>query len=64
MIGKNRARWQCRACNKISFGSESRALETMGWAQEQGNRVPVRAYPCPKGNGYHLSSQEERAWAG
>lgn len=24
------------------------------------DRKPIRAYPCPKGNGWHTTSQEER----
>lgn len=61
MRGKNSSRWHCKPCNKTAFGSESRAEETMQWAVEQGTSyVPVRVYPCPFHNGYHLSSQEDR----
>lgn len=61
MRGKNSARWRCRACNKTSFGSESRAEEVMGRiGPEPGRRIPIRVYPCPYGNGWHLTSQTER----
>jgi len=63
MRGKNSARWHCRACRKTAFGSESRAQETIdrvSGVTEQGRRVPRRAYPCPHGNGWHTTSQEER----
>ena len=59
MKGGNRARWFCRACRKTSFGSEARAEETISRAQEfPGEHKPKRAYPCPYGNGWHLTSQE------
>lgn len=58
--GKGRSRWECNACHKTAFGSESRAMETVVWAAGTGRGyVPKRAYPCPRGNGWHLSSKEE-----
>jgi len=26
----------------------------------EGRRIPKRAYPCPYGNGWHVTSQDER----
>jgi hypothetical protein len=61
MRGKNSSRWRCRACNKTSFGSIGRAEEAMDRiGPTEGRRIPKRAYPCPYGNGYHLTSQDER----
>lgn len=61
MRGKNSARWHCRACNKTAFGSQGRAEETIDRASGfRGNKKPVRAYQCPYGNGWHLTSQKER----
>jgi hypothetical protein len=61
MRGKNSARWHCKPCDKTSFGSLSRARETI---ERYSNApiFPVRAYPCPYGNGYHVTKQEERVW--
>lgn len=62
MRGKNSARWTCHACNKTAFGSQSRALETIGRVAFKGDgHVPVRAYECPYGNGWHLTSREEKS---
>lgn len=62
--GKGRQRWHCAACGKTSFGSEARALETLDVVtavyESEGKDVPKRAYPCPYGNGYHLTKQESR----
>lgn len=60
--GKNRQRWHCRRCNKTAYGSESRAMETVVVLAtvSSRDRTPIRAYPCPKGNGWHTTSQERR----
>jgi hypothetical protein len=60
--GKGRQRWHCHACEKTAFGSESRAEETMGTLSAVSTRQkkPKRAYPCPYGNGWHMTSQEAR----
>lgn len=59
--GKNRQRWHCRPCDKTAFGSASRAMETVGvlTVVSARDKTPIRAYPCPRGNGYHITSQEE-----
>ena len=61
MNNKNRSRWECRACHKIAYGSEARANQAMHTIQEVTGREvrPVRAYPCPYGNGWHMTSQKE-----
>lgn len=60
MNNKARARWECHACQKVSFGSQARALETLAWAAEQdGGKKPHRAYQCEYGNGWHLTSQRD-----
>lgn len=33
-------------------------METVGRVSDNGDKVPVRAYQCPYGNGWHLTSQE------
>lgn len=60
--GKNRQRWHCRCCNKTAFGSASRAMETVSVLATVSARdkTPIRAYLCPRGNGWHLTSQEEK----
>lgn len=59
--GKGRQRWDCKACGKVSFGSQARALETLQWSSGQsGDHSPVRAYPCPYSNGWHLTSKDLR----
>lgn len=57
MRGKNSSRWHCRACGKTAYGSEGRAMETVNRVASNGDKVPVRAYLCPYGNGWHLTSQ-------
>lgn len=62
--GKARQKWWCRACRKWSFGSEARALDALRTVAEAhghtNHKIPVRAYPCDYGNGYHLTSQKAR----
>lgn len=62
-----RQRWHCRPCDKTSFPSESQALGAVDYYQTvitDGLRAkPKRAYPCPKGNGYHITKQDERSTA-
>lgn len=58
MIGKNRARWECHACGKVAYGSQARACETIHHFAG-GGYVPVRAYQCEYGNGWHLTSQDD-----
>lgn len=60
MRGKNSSRWHCRACNKAAFGSEGRAIETIEKVAHKEGHVPRRAYECPYGNGWHLTSKEDR----
>ena len=61
--GKNRQRWHCRACNKVSFGSRSRAMDTVELVAVESVREkkPIRAYPCPRGNGWHTTSEERKS---
>lgn len=58
---KAASKWFCRACNKVAYGSAGRAEYAMGLAAQIGSEhVPIRTYPCPYGNGHHLSSKEAR----
>lgn len=59
MRGKNSQSWQCRACKKRSYGSQGRAEETIERVVAAGGFLR-RAYPCPYGNGWHTTKQEER----
>lgn len=60
--GKNRQQWHCRACEKRAYGSQGRAQQAIDNLAENSRRgrTPKRAYPCPYGNGWHMTSQEER----
>lgn len=59
-LNKGRARWECHACHKVAFGSQARALETLQWAHgTNSGKKPERAYQCPYGNGWHLTSQRD-----
>ena len=62
MRNKARAHWFCKACGKHSYGSIGRAEEALETIAELSNRTarPKRVYPCPYGNGYHLTKQEDR----
>ena len=63
---KGRSRWHCKACDKTSFGSASRAGQTLSSIQRGGSarpRSPQRTYPCPFGNGHHLTSKADRTEA-
>jgi hypothetical protein len=55
--GKGRARWRCKPCGKIAYGSMSRAHETIDHFALSPVH-PVRVYPCPRGNGFHVTKQE------
>lgn len=55
-------KWRCKACNKTAYQSEGRAyaaIEAIKTINDSGH-IPVRAYPCDYGNGWHLTSKEER----
>lgn len=58
-----RRSWFCRACHKKAFGSESIAENVIDQIHTRGARHggPSRTYPCPYGNGWHLTSQERRS---
>lgn len=54
--------WYCKACQKTAFPSErraERAIEHIQQINSQGH-VPIRAYDCPYGNGWHLTSKERK----
>lgn len=59
--GKNRQKWPCKRCHKSSYGSASRAREASANRTEHHNTETQRAYPCPVGNGWHLTSEEAHA---
>lgn len=63
MLNKSRAHWFCKACGKHAYGSAGRATQTIDNIKELSGRSvkPVRAYECPYGNGYHLTSKERSA---
>lgn len=63
---KHRVIWDCRACGKRSYPTESRAYEAIGNHHTYNtNRasLPGRAYECPYGNGWHLTSKPVRRTA-
>lgn len=49
------------ACGKRSFPSHHHAAKALGLIRRDSkgdaDDVPVRAYPCPTGHGWHLTSQ-------
>lgn len=59
--------WTCKACGKRAYPTESRAYEAIEnhhtYHGGTGRQMPKRAYPCQYGNGWHLTSQEERSTA-
>lgn len=58
-----RKAWHCKACGKRSFDSEGVALSVVEQISNRRDRPggPRRAYECPKGNGWHLTSQKQRS---
>lgn len=54
--------WFCKACQKQAYPSQSRAERTVEHIQSinPDGRTPKRAYECPYGNGWHLTSKELR----
>ena len=62
-----RGRWHCKPCHKTSFPSEGQAQGAVDYYQtvvEDGaHDKPKRVYPCPYGNGYHVTKQDERRTA-
>lgn len=62
---RSRSIWNCRACGKRSYPNESRANEAIQNHQNfnsyEGRILPSRAYPCPYGNGWHLTSKPMKA---
>lgn len=63
MRNKGRAHWFCKACGKHAYGSQGRAEEAIENIAEVSDRTarPKRVYPCPYGNGYHLTKKEDRS---
>jgi hypothetical protein len=57
-----REAWDCHACRKKAYPSERRALGVIEWIRVATDRqqIPERAYPCPYGNGWHLTSQKAK----
>ena len=57
-----RSAWHCKACGKNSYPSQGRAEGVIDYIAVATDRqqVPKRAYECPYGNGWHLTSQ--KAW--
>jgi hypothetical protein len=55
--------WHCKACGKNSYPSQRRAEGVIEWVTKATDRkhLPKRAYECPYGNGWHLTSQKERS---
>ena len=61
-------RWVCKYCKsrdgkrKMSYESEARAWRAIGEmlrtddAKQRIREIPNRAYPCPRGEGYHVTS--------
>jgi hypothetical protein len=66
-VRRHRQIWDCKACGKRAYPTRGRAQEAInnhvthhGYA---GRTLPRRAYECPYGNGWHLTSQAERRTA-
>ena len=58
-------KWHCRPCRKTAYGSERRGWAAIATILSLPNRteiVPCRVYPCPFGNGYHLTHHRERSF--
>lgn len=60
-----RGSWYCKACHKKAFESQSQAERVMDHIHHLNpyGKTPQRAYQCPYGNGWHLTSQRDRATA-
>lgn len=60
-----RRKWRCRACDKTAYCGERRALAAIESIQQinPDGHIPIRAYPCPYSNGWHITSQNERRTA-
>ena len=60
---RHRVIWDCKPCGKRSYPTESRANEAIGNHHQHNNHrtsLPSRAYECPHGNGWHLTSKPIR----
>lgn len=53
----------CGYCGKDSYDAISAqlALEQYANHPKRGRMEPVRFYPCPRGKGQHLTSQDKRS---
>lgn len=61
---KHRVIWDCRACGKRAYPTQSRAHEAIEnhlTYNDSRGRLPGRAYECPWGNGWHLTSKQARS---
>lgn len=48
-------------CGKSTFstrGKAEQAIRTIQQRGEQRDKTPSRAYPCPTGHGWHVTSEE------
>lgn len=55
-------RVMCQGCGKRAFATEAQARQDLAYNRTVGGRgeeVPLRVYPCPRGNGYHLTKQQK-----
>jgi hypothetical protein len=54
----------CQPCGKHAYATRAAAAAAIAGHARRGHhrsrRLPVRAYPCPSGNGWHLSSRASR----
>lgn len=60
--------WQCEECSKTAFPSKREAQTKLNWLRSRvgkfrassAKHIPRRAYPCPVGEGWHITKTPTR----
>lgn len=60
-------KWYCHYCRKAAYGSEGRGWEAIRTIahlprSKRTEIIPCRVYPCPHGQGWHLTHHRERSY--
>lgn len=53
---------KCEPCGKPWYATQSEAIRTILPRVKAARGLGLRFYPCPHGNGFHLTKQKKRNW--
>lgn len=58
-----RDHWYCSWCGKTAWATKQGAQQAIVYIQnlpDRSHTVPTRSYPCPAGEGFHLTKTKRR----